>query len=138
MKNIKNKKFLLKALSIFSFGLFLLPVLATAQKSEIKRTELQQHDLSIPGKEMFQASIDFGAHTAFGKHYHHGEEIIYVLKGTLEYEVEGRGIVTLKAGEVLFIPAGTVHAARNNTNENAIELATYIVDTGKPVVEMKK
>ncbi|RZJ48630.1 MAG: cupin domain-containing protein [Flavobacterium sp.] len=138
MKSIKNKKRLFNALAIFSFGLFLLPVLATAQKSEIKRTELQQHDLSIPGKEMYQSSIDFGAHTAFGKHYHHGEEIIYVLKGTLEYEVEGKGTVILKAGEVLFVPAGVVHSAKNNTDENAIELATYIVDKDKPVVVMKK
>ena len=138
MKTIKNKKILLNAIAILSFAAFLLPTTATAQKSEIKRTELQHHDLSIPGKEMYQASIDFGAHTAFGKHYHHGEEIIYVLKGVLEYEVEGKGLVTLKAGEVLFIPAGTVHAAKNNTNENAVELATYVVDKGKPVVTMTK
>jgi quercetin dioxygenase-like cupin family protein len=140
MKNLKNKQNKTLLWSAFAIGVFafLLPISALAQKSEIKRTELQHKDLSIPGKEMYQASIDFGAHTAFGKHYHHGEEIIYVLKGTLEYEVEGSAPVTLTAGQVLFIPAGTVHSAKNNTNENAVELATYVVDKGKPVVELKK
>lgn len=60
------------------------------------------------------------------------------MEGSLEYEVEGKGTVTLKAGEVLFIPAGIVHAARNNTNAKASELATYIVEKGKPVLVLKK
>ena len=47
----------------------------------------------------------------FGEHRHPGEEIVYVLEGSLEYRVEGKPPVTLKAGEVLFIPAGTIHAA---------------------------
>ena len=111
---------------------------ASAQQSGIKRTDLQKHDLSIPGREAVQARIDFDAHSAFGKHYHPGEEIIYVLEGTLEYEVEGQGTVTLKAGEVLFIPAGTVHSAKNNTNAKASELATYVVEKGKPILVLKK
>ncbi len=111
---------------------------ASAQQSGIKRTDLQKHDLSIPGREAVQARIDFDAHSDFGKHYHPGEEIIYVLEGTLEYEVEGQGTVTLKAGEVLFIPAGIVHSAKNNTNAKASELATYVVEKGKPILVLTK
>jgi quercetin dioxygenase-like cupin family protein len=44
--------------------------------------------------------------------------------------------VTLKAGEVLFIPARTVHAAKNVGSGTGAELATYIVEKGKPLVEM--
>ena len=44
--------------------------------------------------------------------------------------------VTLKAGDVLFIPAGTIHAARNVGSGNGAELATYVVDKGKPLVVM--
>ena len=65
---------------------------------------------------------------------HPGEEIIYVLEGSLEYEVEGQPPVTLKAGDVLFIPAGTIHAAKNVGTDNAAELATYVVEKGKPLV----
>ncbi|MEO6173724.1 MAG: cupin domain-containing protein [Flavobacterium circumlabens] len=138
MKNLQNKKLLWKAITIMSFAAFIIPFSVAGQQSEIKRILLQQHDLSIPGKEVVQATIDFGAHTAFGKHYHPGEEIIYVVKGSLEYEVEGSLPVMLKAGDVLFIPAGTVHSAKNNTNENAVELATYVVEKGKQLVVLKK
>jgi quercetin dioxygenase-like cupin family protein len=70
---------------------------------------------------------------AFPPHSHPGEEIIYVLQGTLEYRVAGRP-VTLGPGGVLFIPAGTVHSARNIGSGNADELATYIVEKGRPLV----
>lgn len=133
-----NSKFRSNAITILSFFALLISGAVSAQQSGIKRTDLQKHDLSVPGFETVQAKIDFDAHSAFGKHSHPGEEVIYVLEGALEYEVEGKGTVTLKAGEVLFIPAGVVHAARNNTNAKASELATYIVEKGKPVLVLKK
>jgi hypothetical protein len=46
--------------------------------------------------------------------------------------------VTLKAGDVLFIPAGTIHSARNVGTGRAAELATYIVEKGKPLVVLAK
>ena len=108
----------------------------TAHAADIKRTDLQRHDLSVAGREVVQVRVDFGPGAAFGRHRHPGEEIVYVLEGTLEYQVEGRAGVTLKAGEVLFIPAGTVHAARNVGKGNGAELATYVVEKGRPLVEL--
>ena len=72
--------------------------------------------------------------TSFPRHWHPGEEIIYVLKGSLEYQVEDKPPVTLKAGDVLFIPARTVHAARNVGSVPGAELAAYVVEKGKPLV----
>ena len=46
--------------------------------------------------------------------------------------------MTLSAGDVLFIPAGTIHAARNVGSDNGAELATYIVEKGKPLVVLAK
>jgi quercetin dioxygenase-like cupin family protein len=71
---------------------------------------------------------------AFPKHRHPGEEIIYVLEGALEYQVEGKPPVTLKAGDVLFIPAGVVHSAKNVGSGPGAELGTYVVEKGKPLV----
>lgn len=135
---MKTLNFASTAVSALSLLAFFITSTASAQQSGIKRTDLQRHDLSVPGYETVQARIDFEAYTAFGKHSHPGEEVIYVLDGVLEYEVEGQSPVTLKAGEVLFIPAGVVHSARNNGHEKASELATYIVEKGKPVLVMKK
>jgi quercetin dioxygenase-like cupin family protein len=109
-----------------------------SQQTGIRRTELQRYDLSLKGREAIQVRIDFDAGTAFGKHSHPGEEIIYVIEGSLEYQVEGKPPVTLKAGEVLFIPAGIVHAAKNVGTTNAAELATYIVEKGKQLVVLVK
>src|SRR6195952_6160193 len=96
---------------------------ARAQQPGIKRTDLQRHDLSVPGREVIQVRVDLAPGVAFGKHSHPGEEIIYVLEGALEYEVQGKPPVTLKAGDVLFIPAGAVHSARNVGSVTGSELA---------------
>jgi quercetin dioxygenase-like cupin family protein len=109
--------------------------MAGAQQG-IKRTDLQRHDLSAPGREAIQVRVDIAPGTAFGRHRHPGEEIIYVLEGSLQYEIDDKTPVTLKAGDVLFIPAGTIHAARNVGTDNAAELATYVVEKGKPLLEL--
>ncbi len=112
--------------------------LAVTVRSGIKRTDLQRHDLSVPGREVVQTRVDFSPGAAFGMHSHPGEEIVYVIEGVLEYQIEGKPPVTLKAGDVLYIPARTNHAARNVGNTNGAELATYIVEKGKPLVVMAK
>jgi quercetin dioxygenase-like cupin family protein len=39
-------------------------------------------------------------------------------------------------GDVLFIPAGAIHSAKNVGSATGAELATYVVDKGKPLVEL--
>ena len=89
-----------------------------------------------PRTRGIQVRVDIAPGVAFGRHRHPGEEIIYVLEGSLQYEVDGKPPVTLKAGDVLFIPAGTIHAAKNVGTDNAAELATYVVEKGKPLLEL--
>jgi quercetin dioxygenase-like cupin family protein len=99
------------------------------------RADLQRHDLSTPGQEVLQARVDFAPGASFPAHRHPGEEIIYVLEGTLEYGVEGQPPVTLEAGDVLFVPAGVFHSARNIGTTPGSELATYVLEKGKPLTE---
>ena len=106
----------------------------SAQQQGVKRTELQRHDLSTPGREAIQVRVDLDPGVMFPLHSHPGEEIIYVLEGEWEYQVEGKGAMRLKAGEVLFIPAGVRHGAKNVGSGKGSELATYIVEKGKPLV----
>ena len=112
--------------------------LTQAQQPGVKRTDLQQHDLSVPGREVVQVRVDIAPGVLAPNHSHPGEEIVYVIEGLLEYQLEGRPPVTLKPGEVLFIPAGTIHSAKNVGSVNAAELATYIVEKGKPLVTLAK
>jgi len=106
---------------------------AQAQQVGARRIDLQRHDLSVPGREVAQTIVELAPGTTAPRHTHPGEEVIYVLEGTWEYTVEGKP-VTLKAGDVLFIPAGTIHSVRNAGTGRAAELATYIVDKGKPLI----
>jgi quercetin dioxygenase-like cupin family protein len=102
------------------------------------RFDLQRHDLSIPGREMIQVRVELDPGVASPRHWHPGEEIIYVLDGELEYQVEGQPTVTLKRGDVLFIPARTVHAAKAVGSGKGVELATYIVEKGQPLLTLVK
>ena len=97
------------------------------------RTDLQRHDLSAPDREVLQARVDFAPGSSFPRHTHPGEEVIYVIEWTLEYELPDKGWVTLKEGDVLFVPAGGVHAARNRGTAPAAELATYVLVKGQPL-----
>jgi quercetin dioxygenase-like cupin family protein len=127
--------------AVLALGSALVSPIAQAQQGDmpgIKRTDLQRHDISVPGYEAIQTRVDFAPGAAFPRHRHPGEEIIYVIEGSIDYEVEGKAPVTVKAGEVLFIPAGTVHAAKNVGSVNAAELGTYVVEKGKPLVELVK
>ncbi len=99
------------------------------------RTDLQRHDLGIPGREVLQARVDFAPGAQFPAHRHPGEEIIYVIEGALEYQLEGQPPVTLAAGEVLFVPASVFHSARNPGDAPGAELATYVLEKGKPLTE---
>ena len=133
MKSIQ----ILAVAAVIVGGGFALPTPPT-QQTGIKRTDLQRHDLGNTGREVIQVRVELAPGVAFGKHTHPGEEVIYILEGSLEYEVEGRPPITLEAGDVLFIPARAVHAARNPGKTNGAELATYVVEKGKPLLTLVK
>jgi quercetin dioxygenase-like cupin family protein len=137
-QGVRMKKTRIFAVAVLMVGIGLVLQVARAQQPGVKRTDLQRHDLSLSGRECIQARVDFDPGAGFPRHTHPGEEIIYVLEGSLEYEVEGQPNATLKAGDVLFIPAGAIHAAKNVGSGNAKELATYVVEKGKPLLTLVK
>jgi len=108
-----------------------------ARQAGARRTELQRHGLSTPGREVIQVRVDLEPGYVFPRHTHPGEEIIYVIEGTWEYVI-GDKPVTARAGDVLFVPAGTIHSAKNAGTGNAAELATYIVEKGRPLLSLVK
>jgi quercetin dioxygenase-like cupin family protein len=105
---------------------------AVQQAPGLWRTDLQHHDLSIPGREVIQNRVEIGPEAPLVRHWHPGEEIIYVLEGSLEYQIDGEEPKTYEAGEALTVPAERIHAVRNVGSGPAAELATYVVEKGKP------
>src|SRR5712691_8859625 len=130
------KPTLMMMVAMLIAGIASAPDVARAQQPGTKRTDLQRHDLSVPGREVIQVRVDFDPGYLAPKHTHPGEEIIYVIEGTLEYYVEGRPPTTYKAGDVLIVPYGTVHSVKNIGRGNGAELATYVVEKGKPLITL--
>lgn len=104
----------------------------------LHRTDLQVRDLSIPGWQTVQSRVDFDPQAVAARHKHPGDEIAYVLKGSLQYRLDGEAPVTLNAGDSLFIPTGKVHAVINVGPGVSTELATYVVPKDKPLVTLVK
>ncbi len=118
---------------VVTFGVACLVAGLGAQQAGFKRTVLQQSKMSVPGRDAVIALVEFQPGATVGRHTHPGEEIGYILEGTILLEQEGKPAVTLGAGKTFFIPAGTVHNATNNTSSPARVLANYIVDPAKPL-----
>ena len=131
------KTILIIAVAVLAIGGALALHVTSAQQTGTKRTDLQRHDLSAPGREVIQVRVDFDPGYVAPMHTHPGEEIVYVIEGTLEYEIGGKKS-SVKAGDVLFVPAGTPHTATNIGSGNGAELATYIVEKGKPLITLVK
>ena len=117
-----------------------LPVAQAHEVSlgDIKRTNLLRNDLSAAGREVIQVLVEFAPGVSAVRHSHPGEELVYVTEGALEYQLDGGPPRTVKAGEVLFIPHGTPHAVKNVGSVKAAEIATYIVEKGKPLLVLGK
>ena len=70
-----------------------------AQPATFKRTVLQQVDISAPGREVVTAMVEFQPGGSPGRHTHPGEEVGYVVEGSILLEQEGKPSATLKAGQ---------------------------------------
>jgi quercetin dioxygenase-like cupin family protein len=130
----KLKTSIVAAVAVAALGAGLL----NAQQPGFKRIEVQDRDLSIPGRHAVQARAEFEPGGAIGRHTHPGEELSIVLEGALLLEVDGQPAKTIKAGESFFIPAGVIHAGKNAGSGKAVVFATYIVEKGKPVATLIK
>jgi len=106
---------------------------ASRAQDGVKRTDLQTHDLSIPGREVVQQMVELQPGTVVAKHTHPGEEVSVLLEGELILEVAGKSPVPMKAGQAFTVPRGAVHGVKSTGNAPAKLLATYIVEKGKPL-----
>jgi len=109
-----------------------------AQQPGFTRATLQDQDLSIKDRHAVVARAEFIPGGAAGRHTHPGEELGYVVSGTLQLLVDGQPPRTIKAGEVFFVPGGIIHDGKNIGKGKAVVLATYVVEKGKPVASPAK
>ncbi len=106
---------------------------ADALAGKLKRTELQNRPSSIPGRNIVQVRTEIPVGVESGWHVHPGEEVGYILAGTVEMRVEGRPAVVLRAGDPFLIPPRVPHNARDLGPETGQMLSTYLVEAGQPL-----
>jgi quercetin dioxygenase-like cupin family protein len=71
-----------------------------------------------------------------GWHTHPGEEVGYIVGGTVDMAVEGRPTRTLHAGDGFLVPPRTPHNARDIGPGTGRMLSTYLVEVGEPLATL--
>jgi quercetin dioxygenase-like cupin family protein len=104
-----------------------------ALAGKLKRTEVQHSGSSIPGREIVQVLTEIPAGVASGWHMHPGEEVGYILAGTVEMRIQNKPTLTLHAGDGFLMPPGTPHNALDLGPDTGLMLSTYIVKSGVPL-----
>jgi quercetin dioxygenase-like cupin family protein len=98
---------------------------------KLKRTELQHSASSIPGREIVQVLTEIPSGVESGWHMHPGEEVGYILAGTVKMMIKDQPTLTLNAGDPFLMPPRTPHNALDVGEETGRMLSTYIVEVGE-------
>jgi len=109
------------------------PAPADELASRLKRTEVQHVTSSIPGRDIVQVLTEIPEGVSSGWHVHPGEEVGYIVAGTVQMEIAGQEALLLHAGDGFLIPPGTPHNATDLGPGTGRMLSTYLVETGRPI-----
>ena len=63
------------------------------------------------GVEIIVSVVEIGPNSSLSKHYHPGEEYVYVLDGSATLWLKGKSDVKMQAGDLFKIPLQQVHTA---------------------------
>jgi quercetin dioxygenase-like cupin family protein len=98
---------------------------------KLKRTEIQHQPMSITGREVVQVLTDIPCGVESGWHIHPGEEVGYILAGTVRMMIQDQPTLTLHAGDGFLITPRLPHNALDVGPETGQMLSTYIVEVGE-------
>jgi quercetin dioxygenase-like cupin family protein len=99
-------------------------------------TKIFQHDdPEQKDKEVIVVRIEMAPGAASSAHSHPGMVTGYVESGTLEFQIEGGPLLTLKKGDTFFEPPGSKHLISRNPDksERTVAIAFIIHPKGLPV-----
>ncbi|RFA11685.1 hypothetical protein B7R22_18390 [Subtercola boreus] len=114
-----------------------IPKDADELRGRLKRTEIQHVSSSIPGRDIVQVLTEIPVNVSSGWHHHPGEEVGYIVAGTVKMERKDRTTQTLNAGDGFLIPPGVPHNATDLGPDTGRMLSTYIVEQGKPIATLE-
>jgi quercetin dioxygenase-like cupin family protein len=107
-----------------------------ALAGSLRRTELQHASSSVPGRDIVQVLTEIPEGVESGWHQHPGEEVGYILRGTVEMRIDGRPTLLLPAGSPFLIPPRTPHNALDVGPGTGRMLSTYLVEADEPIATL--
>jgi quercetin dioxygenase-like cupin family protein len=111
---------------------------ADALAATLQRTEIQRRETSIPGRIVVQVRTEIPAGVSSGWHTHPGEEVGYIVQGSVQMEIEGSATLQLHAGDGFLIPPGVAHNATDLGPEVGQMLSTYLVTPDEPLASFTR
>lgn len=111
-------------LSVFLFS--------SANAADLKLDTLMKEQLKgVPGTEVIMSKVEIPPDTSLPKHWHPGEEFVYVLTGTVTLWQKGKADMVYSEGDAIKVPLEQVHTAI--TGEEGVKLVVFRVhEQGKP------
>lgn len=106
---------------------------ADALAATLIRTVVQRETFSVPGREIVQVRTEIPEGVASGWHTHPGEEVGYIVAGTVRMQILDRPELILRAGAGFCIPPDTPHNALDLGPGTGVMLSTYLVELGRPL-----
>ena len=121
------------AAAVVVCGTFSLSDACADEPPKVQRSIVLKEDIAVPDHEGVMAKVEIPPGATEGRHTHPADAFIFVLEGAVEQEIAGKPTVTLKAGDVVHIPANTVHVATNNGSMPARFAVVFVAEKGKPL-----
>ena len=88
-----------------------------------KVTEMvSRKEIGAGGQAVVQTYLKKGARVP--QHAHSGAQWIYVLQGALDVSVAGQPAITVREGEVLYVPAAALHQAEARDDTFVLDVRT--------------
>ncbi len=87
---------------------------------------------SVEGMEVIVSYVEIPANTTLPKHWHPGEEFVYVLDGSYVLWQKYKSDTHLKKGDVFKVPLKQIHTAKTG-EEGATILVFRVHESGQPV-----
>ena len=109
----------------------------SAQDELRSGTILQRTELAGTGHEAILVLRELPPGAGSGKHTQSGNEIVYILEGSVILEVQGKPPVTLNAGGAFQTQAGEVHSVTNaSPTAPGKALAFYVAKKGASLEDL--
>jgi len=87
---------------------------------------------AAPGHHLVTGDLNIPANAPIPRHYHHGEEFLYILGGSTVIVREGQGEMTLLPGQAIRIAPGIVHWGRAGP-QGLRAVSSWVVPDGQPL-----